>query len=87
LDSKNIRKEIIDSILRFQKNIGRYYDIKIYGEQIPGDLEEIKIEIIKELHSESKYPSFKRWIIKDSRELNEEFGKYIPTVEREAQYA
>lgn len=87
LDSENMRNDILESILSFQELIKSYYDIKKYGEDEPEDLKIVIRKIKNALDSESKYPSFKRWIIKDNRALKEELGQYIPAVEREEVYA
>ncbi|MDB8794615.1 hypothetical protein PN290_01530 [Romboutsia sp. 1001216sp1] len=87
LDSENIREEIMNTILEFRELIIEYINIKKYEDGDPDDLNIIIRKIKRALHPESKYPSFKRWIIKDSKFLSEELGQYIPTIERETEYA
>jgi len=74
IDSKSdscedLRDEIKDTIVLFRKKLDKYAKTKLKRAII----EEIK----EELDKKSSYSTFKRWVIRDNKALNQEFENYI----------
>ncbi|MEG1411153.1 MAG: HNH endonuclease [Terrisporobacter sp.] len=85
LDSKNIKRKIVKEVKDFLECINDYIDAKEYDEE--DEIPELEKSIKRHLNNNSEYVSFKRCIIKYNPDLKQLFGQYIPTIEREAQYA
>lgn len=75
IDSDNIKKDILDELLDFNRFINDYLDYFNLDEY--DKLEYLERKIKLHLSKKSKYTSFKRWIIKDNKKLYELFGKYL----------
>ncbi len=85
LDSQNIKRKIVDEVKDFLDEINSYIDAKENDEE--DEIPQIERAIRRHLNNNSEYVSFKRCIIKYNPGLNEIFGHYIPTFEREEEYA
>ncbi len=72
IESANIREEILKEILEFQTYLFEYFD-STYDEE---DKKFILRKIKSHLNQSSNFTSFKRWIIRENKELFNEFGKY-----------
>lgn len=72
VEGKNIVKKLKDEMMSFQKSLWGYEEA-VYEEEKQHYLREIK----KHLHKSSNFTSFKRWVIKDIKDLKEEFKQYI----------
>jgi uncharacterized protein (TIGR02646 family) len=71
LESDNIRRILLDELIKFQNMIYQYYyDLDDEDKYIM--LSKIK----KQLKSDSQFTAFKRWIIKDIEGLREELEQY-----------
>lgn len=72
IESKNIRKALLDQILKFQSLL---YD---YDEENDPEEKRLYLKSIKrQLHKSSAFAAFKRWIIRDNNYLKTAFGQYI----------
>lgn len=63
LESSNIRKELRDELLRFNDILNEYWEAE--GE----DKEDAKFAVKRHLKSSSAFAAFKRWIIRDNKEI------------------
>lgn len=72
IESANIRENLLNEILNFQRLLFKYYDKK----RTPKKKKNTKNKIIWELSSESSFTAFKRWIIRKHKNLHE-FLPYI----------
>ncbi|MGG7214970.1 HNH endonuclease [Clostridium nigeriense] len=67
MEAVNIKKELRNEIVKFMNVINEYWDAE--GE----DKEDAKYLILRELKPSSAFAAFKRWIIRDNREILSEF--------------
>ncbi len=70
IESKYIRDELLDELMKLQELILRYIDDELEQDE----KESAKRMIRKHLSSKAAFAAFKRWIIKDNHELLREFG-------------
>jgi len=66
---EDLKNEIVEIISEFQKKLEQYQKSKLKRA--------ISQDIQKDLDKKSSYSTFKRWIIRDNKNLNQEFKKYI----------
>lgn len=71
LEAKNIRKILRKDISQFKEYVREYAESE--GE----DKEDMKILIKRELSDRSPFAAFKRWLIRDNREVYPELAEYI----------
>lgn len=67
MEAINIKKELRNEIIKFMNAVNEYWNAE--GE----DKEDAKYLIIRELKHSSPFAAFKRWIIRDNREILSEF--------------
>ncbi len=75
IDSNNIKEQILEEIKKFQEYIESYFES--LDLDYLDDIKHFERKIKHGLSKKSKYTSFKRWIIKDNKNLDKVFGKYI----------
>lgn len=75
IDSNNIKEQILEEIKKFQEYIESYFES--LDLDYLDDIKHFERKIKYGLSKKSKYTSFKRWIIKDNKNLDKVFGKYI----------
>lgn len=83
IDSSNIKKDILNELKAFLGLINNYFEIIEEDEYDNEELLIVKSKIKRTLGVNSKYTSFKRWIIKDNEMLLIEFGKYFAKSDKE----
>ncbi len=66
---EDLKNEIVEIISEFQKKLEQYQKSKLKRA--------ISKDIQRDLDIKSSYLTFKRWIIRDNKSLNQEFKKYI----------
>lgn len=69
MESENIRKKLLDELMKFQRLIYDYVCEDLDGEEKT----ELCSKIKSNLKASSEYTSFKRWMIRDVDSLREEF--------------
>lgn len=82
IDSDNIKKDILNELKNFLDLINDYYEI-IEQKDDNDHLPIVNRKIKNALGLNSKYTSFKRWIIKDNKKLLSDFGEYLPKLDKE----
>ncbi|PEC58439.1 hypothetical protein CN556_24885 [Bacillus wiedmannii] len=72
IESNYIRQALVEEMLLFFENLTKYFKAGT-----PALQEFIKLQIGEQLDSSSPFTIFKRWVIKDTPKLMEEFGSFI----------
>ncbi|MGV6979364.1 HNH endonuclease signature motif containing protein [Bacillus toyonensis] len=72
MESYYIRESLVKELLKFITNLNDYLSVETTTSK-----EYYKMLIEEQLHSSSPFTMFKRWIIKESPELIEEFSPYM----------
>jgi hypothetical protein len=66
---EDLKDDVKQKIEDFRKKLDKYEKTKLKAVALN--------EIIEEVSAVSSYVTFKRWIVRDSAELNKEFGQYL----------
>ena len=73
MESANLRSQLLNEIRRFQDLLFQFYD----NSNSPEEKEETKKQIVRELKPASCFTAFKRWIVRESPDMMEDFAEYL----------
>ncbi|MDM8524520.1 HNH endonuclease [Desulfococcaceae bacterium HSG8] len=73
MESSNIRKSVLDEIMKFQAILYEY----CFEASHPEEKNECLKHLERHLKTSSPFTSFKRWIIRENKELKKEFEQFF----------